>query len=58
MIDIKRTVYNQSCLPKFMAPRHNGDTLTPALGERIRWYPNGEGGFWAGGNRDMISDNR
>ena len=25
--------------PKFIAPRHRGDTLTPAVGDRMRWYP-------------------
>lgn len=23
--------------PKFIAPRHNGETLTPAVGESMRW---------------------
>lgn len=34
--------------PKFIDPRHRGDTLTPALGERIRWYPRTLFGFGAG----------
>jgi len=34
--------------PKFIAPRHRGDTLTPAVGDRTRWYPRTLFGIAAG----------
>lgn len=36
-------------LPKFMPPRHNGETCTPAVGARRRWRPKSEGGGRAAG---------
>jgi hypothetical protein len=36
-----------------MAPRHRGETLTPAVGARMRWRPKREaGGGW--GVPDML----
>ncbi len=37
-----------------MAPKHNGDTLTPAVGDRIWWYPRTLFGV-AAGVKDILS---
>lgn len=40
--------------PKFIPPKHKGDTLTPAVGERTRWYPKGVLGLGAKVQKDIL----
>lgn len=40
--------------PKFMAPRHSGDTRTPAVGARMRCHASKVSGLGTAGN-DMIA---
>lgn len=41
--------------PMLIAPRHNGDTLTAALGASGLYRPRGVGGSACGAKRDMLS---
>lgn len=40
-------------LPMLIPPRQRGETLTEAVGDRIRWYPNGVNGLGGGLKNDM-----
>jgi hypothetical protein len=40
--------------PMDMAPKHSGDTLTPAVLERIRYRPSSVGGSGAGAKRSLM----
>lgn len=40
--------------PKLMPPRQMGETLTEAVGERIRWFARGLEGLDGGWKRDIL----